>query len=108
MPGGFFVGALMRDVRRVGAPHGRDWFSRGRPSRPWGAPTGGVALKPSPSRGWLGGDGFPNGRGEARAVEDRPPTYEERWARGTVRDLRRSEEHTSELQSLMRTSYAGF
>src|SRR3546814_11196599 len=84
MPGGFFVGALMRDVRRVGAPHGRDWFSRGRPSRPWGAPTGGVALKPSPSRGWLGGDGFPNGSGEARAVEERPPTNEERRARGST------------------------
>src|SRR3546814_2587863 len=30
------------------------------------------------------------------------------WTMGAARDLRRSEEHTSELQSLMRISYAVF
>src|SRR3546814_5880455 len=65
--------------------------------------------KPSPSRGGLGGDGFPHRRhksttdalvGAASAASFCFHLSE--------RKARRSEEHTSELQSLMRISYAVF
>src|SRR3546814_6563393 len=39
---------------------------------------------------------------------DGPPTFEQRANGADRQDLSRSEEHTSELQSLMRISYAVF
>src|SRR3546814_5375195 len=62
------------------------------------------------------GGGRRGGRGsEGRAradrsehAADRQDQHQCRWQRGRLRDPPRSEEHTSELQSLMRISYAVF
>src|SRR3546814_8419593 len=55
----------------------------------------------------------PRGRSRRCRAAARNPRRTEGAARGTIRDIgrwpaRRSEEHTSELQSLMRISYAVF
>src|SRR3546814_4089007 len=50
----------------------------------------------------------PRGRGEERRRGDRRRHRAVRKCRGGERGRRRSEEHTSELQSLMRISYAVF
>src|SRR3546814_8984329 len=47
-------------------------------------------------------------RGAARDRRDRPRPRDARLRRALVRPRGRSEEHTSELQSLMRISYAVF
>src|SRR3546814_9507076 len=64
---------------------------------------------------FLSGSSFPSGGFGLQAVaaaESRPRhIYVHRWAGttgGRAREARRSEEHTSELQSLMRISYAVF
>src|SRR3546814_1788167 len=48
------------------------------------------------------------GRRKAAAADDRPGYRRRHQGRGARRFLLRSEEHTSELQSLMRISYAVF
>src|SRR3546814_3578258 len=64
-----------------------------------------------PAQGKLGG--VPEGRGRQNASPVPLHVFRlaPQWAKGTgaeVDDMRRSEEHTSELQSLMRISYAVF
>src|SRR3546814_4926374 len=53
--------------------------------------------------------GFRRSYRDVRGAEDRPaPRHDARADRRAARPRTRSEEHTSELQSLMRTSYAVF
>src|SRR3546814_8102067 len=85
--------------------HGRIRFPGSKPS-----PSTKPAWKPSPSRGGLGGDGFPVSRAETHPHPGPPLEGEGEKKSGEGPKLRhhRSEEHTSELQSLMRISYAVF
>src|SRR3546814_4536382 len=66
-------------------------------------------------RGGVGGGGFSRcgararpARSEDRLVERPAPVIEGRGALHRPREQERSEEHTSELQSLLRSSYAVF
>src|SRR3546814_10793065 len=63
------------------------------------------ALAPGPGLNLLIG---PNGSGKSSVLEALHLMAYGRSFRGRVRDGLRSEEHTSELQSLMRISYAVF
>src|SRR3546814_9592858 len=47
-------------------------------------------------------------RGTRSLLNTQPPAARARWHAARAADAWRSEEHTSELQSLMRISYAGF
>src|SRR3546814_8640344 len=78
---------------------------------------GSKALEPSPSRGGQGGDGVATGidwtpRIDTTLKEPRAtvliPGARIRYLAAIAEQGRRSEEHTSELQSLMRISYAVF
>src|SRR3546814_3613586 len=86
----------------------------GRPFRPQGKEDGRVAIEGRQAprlaarRLWRDGRGSEEVAGILRFVTDRQAFSGFRRRRPPVRSGPRSEEHTSELQSLMRNSYAVF
>src|SRR3546814_3413733 len=81
---------------------GNQWRAEADRSRRCGGDDGLCRTRGDRARLWHGG-----GAGAAQDM-GADPVAAKAWGQGQVRDPPRSEEHTSELQSLMRISYAVF